>query len=966
MYVFVFELLSVLLLGACGGGSNGLPDTTPPIVTVNNQITSDTTPAVSGTVDDPGASISVVIDAKTYTATNAGNGTWTLIDNMINPALMLGTYDVVVTATDATGNSGSDSSSNELVIGLVSTIAGTITPSSGSRIDSDVNDPDYAFASNDTINLAQSLPNPVSLGGFVSVSGSGLSGSRFEFMGDRQDYFSVQLLAGQTIGLNPSNVNSDLDLILYDSIGNELLRPRLGLGQNESITVPGAFSGARDFFIEVRAVAGVSNYSLTVGLSTSTVNNSELKHDFVPGEVIVDFKENVMPTNVGADSLVMRANSVGLQAVVGAPGRSMLMRLGNAGQLSVAKKKLNIATKNESVSAELQRKIDTIEVVNALAKRADVKSARLNYIYKPMAMPNDPEFTAQWHYPLINLPQAWDISKGSANVIVAVVDTGVLLNHPDFVNANSSSQLVPGFDFIRDADIAADNESGGIIGDIDANPNDPGDRGLGFASTFHGTHVAGTVAAATNNATGASGVGWNVKVMPLRALGVGGGTSYDIEQAILYAAGLPNDSGDTPIKKADVINLSLGGTGGAGATPAAYLQARAAGVIIVAAAGNESSSLPVYPASYDDAVLSVGAVDLNKEKAFYSNFGSHVDVAAPGGDSSQNLNGDSYPDGVLSTQGSDASGSVSFTYGIKQGTSMATPHIAGVAALMKSVHSALTPVEFETALQNGAITEDLGAVGRDDLFGHGLIDALKAVLTAQQLAAGGALPDNPFLAVSPGSLNFGTSGVSAALNVRNTGTGATPLTITSVSNDSGGWLMHTPPAGGGDLGNYFFTVNRSNLADNTYSATVTIVSSVNTVTIPVIMQVASVPIFDDAGLHYVLLYDPATSTVLDQVAINASNGSYRFSFNQVEPGEYQIFAGTDMDNDGFICNSGEACGIYPDDTPSNSTFTLTRDLLNADFVTGFSVGLSSNVLSGVPTSNVPGQEFGIQRLLPLQ
>jgi serine protease len=840
-------------------------------------------------------------------------------------------------------------------------IVGSLTPVSGSRIDSDVNDPAYSYSRNDNINEAQVLPNPVTLGGFVSVAGSGLPGSRFAAVGDLQDYFRVQLLAGQVISLRLANTSSNLDLILRDSSGNILVRPQLGLGLNETITVPGTFTGAQDFFIEVRAIAGVSNYTLVVGLSGLSVNSSELEHEFVPGEVIVKFRDTILPADVAMDSLSMRASSVGLQAVSGAPGRSMLMRLGDASQLSVAKKKLKIAESGQHVTSELQRKLDTLQIVKALSRRADVETARLNYIYKPMAMPDDPNFAAQWHYPLINLPQAWDVSQGSANVIVAVIDTGVLLNHPDFVNLDSSSQLVPGFDFIRDATVAADNDSDNIIGDIDDDPNDPGDRGLGFASTFHGTHVAGTIAAATNNATGVAGVGWNVKVMPLRALGFGGGTSYDIEQAVLFAAGLPNDSGTVPAQKADVINLSLGGTGGAGATPPAYLQARAAGVIIVAAAGNDASNLPVFPASYDDAVISVSAVDLNKSRAYYSNFGSHVDVAGPGGDASQNLNGDGFADGIMSTVGSDISSSIVFSYGLKQGTSMATPHIAGVAALMKSVYSSLTPDEFVSALQSGAITEDLGVIGRDDQFGHGLIDALGAVLTAQQLAAGGALPDNPFMAASPGSLNFGVSAVNVTLNLRNTGTGVTPLTITSVTNDSGGWLTHTAPVGGGDLGDYTFSVDRSNLADNIYSATITIVSSVNTVTIPVIMQVTTIPTFDNVGLQYILLFDPVAQNTLEQASANPVNGSYSFRFDQILAGEYQIYAGTDLDNDGFICNEGEACGIYPNSTPDQTTFILNQDLLGVDIITGFA-NLFTNSAQSTAAVNIPVQGIAIKRI----
>jgi len=823
----------------------------------------------------------------------------------------------------------------------VFSISGSITPSSGSRIDSDVNDPEYRYERNDSILIAQQIPNPVTLGGFVGVGSSGLAGSQSFISEDKEDFFKVQLLAGQAIGLKLANLNSNLDLILYDSNEVELIRSDLGISQNESITVPGNFSGEREFFIEVRAVAGSGNYTLTIGLSTPSTTVAELKQDFVVGEVIVRFNDDVLPKNILTDSKEMRASSVGMKAIAGGPGRSMLMSLGDTKQRALAYQKLNLEKSSKLVSETLQRKIETIQAMKALSLRPDVKSARLNYIYKPLAVPDDPNYAAQWHYPLINLPQAWDITKGSSNVIVAVIDTGILPGHPDLVN-----KLVPGFDFVLDATAAADGQSDGIKGDIDSDPTDPGDGDPNADSSFHGTHVAGTIAAETNNGIGVAGVGWNVKVMPLRAIGVGVGTSYDVEQAILFAAGLPNDSGTLPAQKADIINLSLGGPVGASTTPDTYLRARDEGVIIIAAAGNENSIAPVYPASYDDAVISVSAVDPNKNKAFYSNFGCYVDVAAPGGDATQNTNGDNLADGVMSTQGSDIS-TLTYTYGLKQGTSMATPHIAGVAALMKSVYSNLTPAEFKRALRGDMITEDLGVAGRDDQFGHGLIDAHSAVLTAQQLDAGGTIQVSSFLSSSSCALNFGTSGNSAKLTLSNVGDSEAPLSIVSVTNDSqNSWLTYTPPANASGLGEYTFTVDRNLVSNNnTYLATITIVSSANTMKIPVIMQVTGLSTDDDAGLHYIILVDADTQLPVSQQIANAASGIYSFNFDSVDPGEYQIFAGTDMDNDGIICNEGEACGIYPLIAQGSSSFTLSSNLANIDFITSFNSKLTSNAAS---------------------
>ena len=186
--------------------------------------------------------------------------------------------------------------------------------------------------------------------------------------------------------------------------------------------------------------------------------------------------------------------------------------------------------------------------------RSDVASAELNTILQPARVPSDPLYTLQWHYPMIRLPQAWDSTIGSPSVVIAVVDTGVVLTHPDL-----QGQLVAGYDFISSASRARDGDG------IDPDPSDPGDLALGTgASSFHGTHVAGTIGAASDRPTGeigVAGVAWGARVMPIRVLGLQGGTNYDVLQGVRYAAGLPNDSGTVPAQPADVINLSLSGGG---------------------------------------------------------------------------------------------------------------------------------------------------------------------------------------------------------------------------------------------------------------------------------------------------------------------------------------------------------------------------------------------------------------------
>jgi serine protease len=812
-------------------------------------------------------------------------------------------------------------------------------------IDSDVNDPFAPFSPNNNFSTAQNLTNPVTVGGYVNVAGTGDPG-RSQVSGDPSDFFQITLAAGQTINLFiAEDPTADLDLFLYDISQNPIDSSQNPSG-TETLTIP-----ANDtYFVEVTSASNASNYILTIGQTPNVAGqaNLRLSDEFVPGEVIVRFRDDNHPSK-SLQSAASLANSVGLRAKAGAPGREMLLGFDDETGKQRAFRTLGIKQQKSTqafVDPIIQPKLDTLKIIKALRQRPDVLIAEPNYIWRAFTTPDDPSYSIQWHYPLINLPQTWDNTTGSNTVIVAVIDTGVLLNHPD-LDGNLNDILAPGYDFIRDPASAVDNES--LPGsppdiDIDPNPDDPGDQKPG-GSSFHGTHVAGTIAAETNNATGVAGVTWKSLIMPLRVLGKGGGTAYDVEQAVYYAAGLPNDSGTTPPTRADIINLSLGG-GISQTAQNVFNQARNAGVIIVAAAGNQSSSAPSYPAAYN-GVVSVSAVDINKSLVWYSNFGSTIDVAAPGGDNGADLNVDGFPDGVLSTCGDDTSAPpVEFVYCFFQGTSMAAPHMAGVVALMKAIHGNLTPDELDTLLTNGNITEDLGGLGRDNQFGHGLIDALKAVAEAENLASGGDLPAT--LIAKPVSLNFGITRGPVDLELSNGGGSSTILNVTSI-NPSEAWVTVTPTGnvGADGLGTYIVTINDSGVDDGVYSAKIDIISDANNVVVPISIQVGIPPVQGgDAGFHYVLLVNLVTLQIYqDDVAFSGSG--YSYSFTNVQAGIYNIFAGTDSDNDLIIGDAGEAFGVYQTvDQPI--AVVISRNTSGLDFISSFDVTLPSHLTAGEP------------------
>lgn len=838
-----------------------------------------------------------------------------------------------LTVTDNAGAADSASVSITVKPRGTFTLSGNISVTAAVAVDSDTNDPLAPFTSNDMPNEAQDISNPITLGGYLNVPGAGETG-RSQANGDLNDYYRVDLLAGQKITMVISDFQTgDADLYLHNSTGQSIVDSSVGVGQIESIDVP----ADGQYLINPRARSGASNYVLVIGNTgiTSASGGMRSSGDFVPGQVIVRYKSDaVTRQSFPPGSMISRTNDQAhFRVRAGAPSRPMLLEMEHdpASIAAMTGGEGSGEARNMSFLNPADRaKWNTLMAIKALQEDPEVAWAEPNYIVRPTRIPNDEAYFAQWHFPLINLPAAWDLTIGD-NAIVAVIDTGVLLNHPDL-----QGQIIPGYDFIDDIATAGDGNS------IDSNPDDPGDGGDG-TSSFHGTHVAGTVAASSNNGIGVAGVAWNAKIMPLRALGIGGGTSYDVGQAMLYAARLPNDSGTVPAQKADVINLSLGGPFFSQDAQDIVTAVRQAGVIVVAAAGNESSSAPFYPASYN-GVVSVSAVDSERLLAPYSSFGTGIDVAAPGGDVRFDRDADGFADGVLSTGGEDQSGPISFTYLFSNGTSMASPHVAGVFALMKAANPNLTPASIDQQLTLGTLTDDLGSAGRDNSFGYGLINAQKAVTVALTLA-GMPPPDNPLLGVTPGSLNFDSATAAIDISLQNVSTGSLQLNSITPSEP---WLTVAPVSvDGSNLGTYRVTVNRSGLADGIYAGEISALSDINTVIISVVMSVGGAG--GDVGFIYLLLIDAESGDAIEVKTPSVSNGIYSFSFSNVAAGTYGLVAGTDADNDFVLCDSGEACGAYLTiDQPIAFDVTGSRSGLN--FPIGYVVALPAVSLGDDPAS----------------
>lgn len=444
---------------------------------------------------------------------------------------------------------------------------------------------------------------------------------------------------------------------------------------------------------------------------------------FVPGEVVVKMVGNV--TMSGAT-----LSSYGLE--------SATPRLGGGEYI------YRIPPSMVATFAAQDARDSTWAIARRLQARPDVEYAHPNFILyitdrprtmvTPDRIPNDPRFARQWHYLNngaatgespggISLPRAWDMSSGDAAVVVAILDTGILPAHPDIAG---SPNLLPGFDMITDPATANDGDG------RDNDPTDPGDAAganecfpgsPALPDSWHGTHVAGTVGVGvTDNGVGVAGVNWAVGTLPVRVLGRCGASTTDINDAIRWAAGLPVPGAPTNPTPARVINMSLGTPPGvpcsaAPSTQAAINDAVAAGATVVVAAGNDAvDASQVMPASCNNVVTVAASDARGRLVTRYSNFGTTIEIMAPGGDVQRDDTGDGDPDGVLSM--------VQGGYAYYNGTSMATPHVAGVAALWLAADPALTPAQLMAELQANALPRT--SVQCPELCGAGLLNAVRA------------------------------------------------------------------------------------------------------------------------------------------------------------------------------------------------------------------------------------------------
>ena len=473
--------------------------------------------------------------------------------------------------------------------------------------------------------------------------------------------------------------------------------------------------------------------------------------EYVPDELIVTFRNTPLSAPpIGSLALASPITAQAVQTSIRAAlaphvSTSRVEVLGISAPILAARVKVAEPSELDLISAEFLADPN----VAAVERNPIVRLEKANVAHLSSSLPtapNDPFYPFQaWHYAMMDLPEAWNNTTGDASVLVAVIDDGIRFDHPG-IAANLTSD---GRDFVLDDALV--NVCGvGLVGragdgdGFDADPENPFDgvwnAGLGCyepnPSGNHGLHVAGTIGAVGNDGVWGTGVNWSVKIRPIRVFDIIGLSDvYWITQGILYAAGLPADDGAGGMVQAAtgarVINMSLK------AGPTIFLQnavtdATNAGALIIASAGNDGTADPNYPAAYSQT-LSVSAVGPDQLIASYSTFGSTVDIAAPGGDISDG--GATF--GVWSTAWNYVTSTAIVDGTVWNGTSMAAPHVSGVAALLLAQNSALTAADLKARLINYAV--DVGAAGRDDFYGWGIVNArnslTQSLAPVQQLFA---------------------------------------------------------------------------------------------------------------------------------------------------------------------------------------------------------------------------------------
>ncbi|WP_328185761.1 S8 family serine peptidase [Marinobacter sp. OP 3.4] len=846
-------------------------------------------------------------------------------------------------------------------------VQGTIDIVSGSRVDRDyadlwrVNDGNWPDGSDGTV----TLPVPATVGGYLSHR-SGSDGSGRVYPEDNTDTYVALMEDGDRYVLQCfSSLGLD-----EDGLGVTLALD--GTADNSDACGSGGIyeggSGDVRITVSTNSDGGPLRYVLTIVPqgSLSTFNVSWPEPDLRVDEAIV----------TGPVAFASTLSSSGLRA-------SSVMDVGR----SIGPDTWHVR-RDEGVNALSTRstgtndpRAETIEWIRTMREEFGL-DAEPNYLVRQStATPGTNQFYGtdndngdpdNWNLVQIKAPGAWG-SVGAPDgqgVGVAIMDTGMFSTdlstygdwHEDLVN-NVVDPAGGILDFVSDNYDVDGNYVSGTQG-RDGNPATPPTPGDPGGTSFHGTHVAGIIAA-EDNMIGTVGIAHQATILPYRVLGVDPVTGDDGTGAVADLIDAINTASDRT--DVDVINLSLGGLPQLAPLQAATDRAYDNGILVVAAGGNSGDASAVYPAA-NRRVVGVGATNRDDELASYSNYGQSVDLLAPGG---------ALDDGILNAYGNAEGGNLVREYGYLAGTSMAVPHLTGVYALAKSVKSDLSPDQFRAQLIAGDLTADPAVSGLDDyaLFGAGLLDAQRA------LDNRGNFPT--VVSAWPRVLEVSSSGNESIVlleilkdDVQSSPTvsGAPVIPAPFEMTDGDG-----QPVNGGDpipealrirVDPDALPANREASGNIEIEHTAEN-GSTHTLIVPVYVQSTDEPEDRSAGRHYVLLLDADDfdSSRSMQVVAQEGSGEYEYSLSDVTPGDYILVAGTDLDSNGFICENGEACAEYPNAGSREVISIGEGETLRLDMTTSFrrptiaEMGLPRYGFEGYPVPDRSAVDTSVDRRL---
>ncbi|MDB2665836.1 S8 family serine peptidase [Gammaproteobacteria bacterium] len=896
--------MALLFLFGCGGGGGG---GSAPVAPAPAQVTVSLTGSASTL--DQGQTFTLTWSSTSATSCTA-SGTWSgtkatsgseAFSTSDSP---IGDYPFGLQCSGSGGSSASSSVSLKLIEPLYN-LSGKVQVAYNSFADSDVPNADYTSISNNTASSAQALSLPAQLIGHASKDT------------DEWDAYKVVVSKNQYVTLEIADYDetdatkNDLDLIIVD-LDLKIIADSESTKSYEFLSMPEG-----EYYIAVKAYAGASKYVLSVGTKFSQSYSASVfssEFDYVSDKLLIQKKEILQIAQDAAWKQSQLMDQLGFDkgsdySVYSysekdefLDPRKVFKKFGFLNDSSQMSKALR--TKNPEIISQAEKR-KFIALLNANTPEYTILP---NIAVSSHAFSSDPEYYRQWNHVAINLDTALNsIGSTVKEVVVAVVDSGrPAEGSRAYYDTNYVDDEMDFLDeIILNGRLYANGGNDGNGVDADAT-----DAAWNYGKYIsHGTHVASTIAAKNN---GYKINGMAVKVMPIRVIPnhpYSGGFEGVLE-GFKYAAGLPNSSGQLPSKPADVINASLGS---ASSEYCSFLDPiLASGIIFVASAGNDGNSMNSYPASCP-GVISVAAIDKDFNRASYSQYNANVDIAAPGGVTEfGDRNGDGVTDGVYAWGNQNELKAI-------PGTSMASPHVAGAIALMKSVQPTLTYDDVSSILASGGMTNDLGATGRDNSFGHGLLDVAKAISSLNNFNSETA---NTFGALSQARYDFGSSDVSIDMKLSKYGSGEIKVTGLTADNIEG--LTYKSSVDENGFGDYVITLDRSVYENGTFHNAIYFIFDNNTYARGYITyNVGPEPPLGSLELALIGLRDSSGEYILSQ-RLDLTSGTADFNFTDLKEGAYDIVVATDIDDDDSSCTRGEFCRFFPFDT-SFGAFTLTAD-----------------------------------------